>query len=173
MGRRLPVLSYRRAYLHYPDQFRPVDLYSLNKIIYFWLVVTGLTALWDSILNSLYRTAFERKKKRKNRLEKKYPNNPHPHLQGAPAPKATQHIRTTSIKLLNPRSANLHHTDNCVYTTLDQRVVSNSNTWTTICPPVRKIIHSLKLVIYLLVQADKPWYIHLGLTWKLKWYDRA
>ena len=27
-----------------------------------------------------------------------------------------------------------------------------------ICPPVRKIIHSLKLVAYLHVQADNPWY---------------
>ena len=27
-----------------------------------------------------------------------------------------------------------------------------------VCPPVRKIIHSLKLVDYLYVQADNPWY---------------
>ena len=27
-----------------------------------------------------------------------------------------------------------------------------------VCPPVREIIHSLKLVDYLHVQADKPWY---------------
>ena len=27
-----------------------------------------------------------------------------------------------------------------------------------VCPPVRKIIHSLKLVDYLNVQADKTWY---------------
>ena len=27
-----------------------------------------------------------------------------------------------------------------------------------VCPPVRKIIHSLKLVEYLHVQADNPWY---------------
>ena len=27
-----------------------------------------------------------------------------------------------------------------------------------VCLPVRKIIHSLKLVDYLHVQADKPWY---------------
>ena len=26
------------------------------------------------------------------------------------------------------------------------------------CPPVRKIIHSLKLVDYLHIQVDKPWY---------------
>ena len=26
-----------------------------------------------------------------------------------------------------------------------------------VCPPVRKIIHSLKLVDYLNVQADNPW----------------
>ena len=26
------------------------------------------------------------------------------------------------------------------------------------CPPARKIIHSLKLVDYLHVQADNPWY---------------
>ena len=27
-----------------------------------------------------------------------------------------------------------------------------------VCPPVRKITHSLKLVDYLHVQADNPWY---------------
>ena len=27
-----------------------------------------------------------------------------------------------------------------------------------VCPPVRKIMHSLKLVDYLHVQADNPWY---------------
>ena len=27
-----------------------------------------------------------------------------------------------------------------------------------VCPPVRKIIHSLRLVDYLHVQADNPWY---------------
>ena len=27
-----------------------------------------------------------------------------------------------------------------------------------VCPPVRKIIHSLELVDYLLVQVDKTWY---------------
>ena len=27
-----------------------------------------------------------------------------------------------------------------------------------VCPPLRKIIHSLKLVDYLHVQADNPWY---------------
>ena len=27
-----------------------------------------------------------------------------------------------------------------------------------VCPPVRKIIHSLKLMDYLHVQADNPWY---------------
>ena len=31
-----------------------------------------------------------------------------------------------------------------------------------VCPPVRKIIHSLKLMDYLNVQADNPWYnIHM------------
>ena len=29
-----------------------------------------------------------------------------------------------------------------------------------VCPPVREIIHSLKLVDYLHVQADNPWYNH-------------
>ena len=29
----------------------------------------------------------------------------------------------------------------------------------SVCPPVRKIIHSLKLVDYLHLQADNPWYI--------------
>ena len=28
------------------------------------------------------------------------------------------------------------------------------------CPPVRKIIHSIKLVDYLHVQADNPWYYY-------------
>ena len=27
-----------------------------------------------------------------------------------------------------------------------------------VCPPVREIIHSLKLLDYLLIQPDKPWY---------------
>ena len=27
-----------------------------------------------------------------------------------------------------------------------------------VCPPVRKVIHSLKLVDYFNVQADNPWY---------------
>ena len=30
-----------------------------------------------------------------------------------------------------------------------------------VCPPVRKIIHSLKLVDYLHVQADNPWYNYI------------
>ena len=29
---------------------------------------------------------------------------------------------------------------------------------TIVCPPVRDIIHSLKIVDYFLVQEDKPWY---------------
>ena len=32
------------------------------------------------------------------------------------------------------------------------------------CPPVRKIIHSLKLVDYLHVQADNPWYNYYVVT---------
>ena len=32
------------------------------------------------------------------------------------------------------------------------------NSYTTVCPPVRVIIHSLKLVDHLLIQADKLWY---------------
>ena len=32
------------------------------------------------------------------------------------------------------------------------------NSYTMGCPPVRKIIHSLKHVDYLHVQADNPWY---------------
>ena len=35
------------------------------------------------------------------------------------------------------------------------------------CPPVRKIIHSLKLVDYLRVQADNTWYNYY-LTAKLR-----
>ena len=30
--------------------------------------------------------------------------------------------------------------------------------YTRVCPPVQEIIHSLKLVDYLHIQADKPWY---------------
>ena len=33
------------------------------------------------------------------------------------------------------------------------------NTYTAVCPPVREIIHSLKLKDHLLVQADKPCYV--------------
>ena len=29
-----------------------------------------------------------------------------------------------------------------------------------VCPPVQEIIHSLRLVDYRLLQADKPWYKH-------------
>ena len=32
------------------------------------------------------------------------------------------------------------------------------NSYTLVCPPVQEIIHSLKLMDYLLVQADKPLY---------------
>ena len=32
------------------------------------------------------------------------------------------------------------------------------NSYTMDCLPVRKIIHSLKLVDYLHIQADNPWY---------------
>ena len=35
-----------------------------------------------------------------------------------------------------------------------------------VCPPVREIIHSLKLVDYLLVQADKQWYNYYKLAEK-------
>ena len=36
--------------------------------------------------------------------------------------------------------------------------VGGKNGYTMGCPSVRKIIHSLKLVDYLHVQADNPWY---------------
>ena len=36
--------------------------------------------------------------------------------------------------------------------------VGGTNYLYHVFPPVRKIIHSLKLVDYLHVQADKPWY---------------
>ena len=36
--------------------------------------------------------------------------------------------------------------------------VGGKNSYTMGCPPGRKIIHSLKLVDYLHVQADNPWY---------------
>ena len=34
------------------------------------------------------------------------------------------------------------------------------NSYTKVCQPVLDIIHSLKLVDYLLLQADKPWYYY-------------
>ena len=36
------------------------------------------------------------------------------------------------------------------------RMIQNS--YAMVCPPVREIINSLKLLDYLLIQADKPWY---------------
>ena len=36
--------------------------------------------------------------------------------------------------------------------------VGGINSYTMVFPPVREIIHSLKLVDYLHVQADNPWY---------------
>ena len=34
------------------------------------------------------------------------------------------------------------------------------NSYTMLCPPVREIIHSLKLADYLVVQTDKAWYTY-------------
>ena len=46
-----------------------------------WLVVLGLTALWDSISVYIGPSPRQREKDMKNyRREKKCPNNPHPHL---------------------------------------------------------------------------------------------
>ena len=46
-----------------------------------WLVVFGLTALWDSISVNIGRSPKEREKEKRNdRWEKKCPNNPHLHL---------------------------------------------------------------------------------------------
>ena len=46
-----------------------------------WLAVFGLTALWDSISVYIGPSPKEREKEeRKDRWEKKCPNNPHPHL---------------------------------------------------------------------------------------------
>ena len=49
-----------------------------------------------------------------------------------------------------------------------------SNSYTMGCPPVRKIIHSLKLVDYLHVQADNPWYNYYLTTfyYSKKWACR-
>ena len=45
-----------------------------------WLVVLGLTALWDSISVYIGLSPREREKEKRNdRQEKKCPNNPHPH----------------------------------------------------------------------------------------------
>ena len=41
-----------------------------------------------------------------------------------------------------------------------------------VCPPVRKIIHSLKLVDYLHVQPDKPWYNYY-IAKQIKWLEVA
>ena len=38
------------------------------------------------------------------------------------------------------------------------KVYTDVGTCKHVCPPVRKTIHSLKLVDYLHAQADKPWY---------------
>ena len=78
--------------------------------IFGWLVVLGLTALWDS--NSVYIGPSPRKRekeKRSDTWEKKCPNNPHPHLpkRNRPLPyynpvsrtprhwKFAQHLHTT------------------------------------------------------------------------------
>ena len=46
-----------------------------------WLVVLGLTALSDSISVYIGPSSREREQEKRNdRGEKKYPNNPHPHL---------------------------------------------------------------------------------------------
>ena len=46
-----------------------------------WLIVLGLTALWDSISVYIGPSPKEREKEeRKDRWEKKSPNNPHPHI---------------------------------------------------------------------------------------------
>ena len=46
-----------------------------------WLVVWGLTALWDSISVYIGPSLREREKEKRNdRQEKKSPNNPLPHL---------------------------------------------------------------------------------------------
>ena len=42
-----------------------------------------------------------------------------------------------------------------------------------VCPPVRKIIHSLKLVDYLHVQADNPWYNYYFETLPLLLFKRV
>ena len=38
------------------------------------------------------------------------------------------------------------------------------NGYTAVCPRVREIIHSLKLVDFLLVQADKPWHNYITIS---------
>ena len=61
----------RRSYLH--------NLASLHW--FGWLVVLGLTVLLDNISVYIGPSPREREKeKRSDRLEKKCPNNPHPHL---------------------------------------------------------------------------------------------
>ena len=45
------------------------------------------------------------------------------------------------------------------------RVVYNS--YSTVCPSVPEIIHSLKLANYLLTQANKPWYKYYMESWKV------
>ena len=37
-----------------------------------------------------------------------------------------------------------------------------------VCPPVREIIHELKFVDYLLLQADNPWYNYYVLRLRLQ-----
>ena len=83
----LPPHLVRRAKVY--TAFNPEE-YSVSCIVVHfhkggkwvgWLVVLGLTALWDSISVYIGPSPREREKeKRSDRWEKKCPNNPHPHL---------------------------------------------------------------------------------------------
>ena len=84
-----------------------------------WLVVLGLTALWDSISVYIGPPPKEREKEKRNdRREKKCPNHPHPHLlqeqYALPCPTLIQIIRTPlHSKII------LHYRKNRKYTSLE------------------------------------------------------
>ena len=63
-----------------PVPGRPTSLDKSRAMLVGWLVVLGLTALLDSISVHIGPSPKEGEEKRKDRREKKCPNNPHPHL---------------------------------------------------------------------------------------------
>ena len=85
--------------------------------------------------------------------------------------------RNSSLSWMEPAAFDYCFRKNCLYTTftnLSMKYLLMCKIYTDVggikqlyhvCPPVRKIIHSLKLVNYLHIQADNPWY-----NYYLKYY---